>query len=112
MSCSMATQDCRCCRLPHRSLILASLLLSMDLVAAPLNLLSTGNVYTEHAGCQSWRRALSASEPVVLRPRNALLVEWREPREVCEIVLHCQSPSDAISVEWWHRIWPDNGTGG
>ena len=62
-----------------------------------------------------------------LDERTALHIEWTEPRDVREMAFSFQGePPDPsggtsrassevpspITVQWWRRIWPDNGSGG
>ncbi len=53
--------------------------------------------------------------PVALLKAVALHLEWQQPRPVRTVALtFADDPpaADSIRLEWWHRIWPDNGTGG
>ncbi|HVY72061.1 MAG TPA: hypothetical protein VHH73_19160, partial [Verrucomicrobiae bacterium] len=55
------------------------------------------------------------TNPVVLSPDQSLEMEWDEPRDVSRIRLHLADAtgiSTPLLVEWWHRVWPDNGEGG
>lgn len=59
--------------------------------------------------------AASNAAPVALLKAVALHVEWQQPRPVrtVELTFADAPPSaDTIKLEWWHRVWPDNGTGG
>ena len=54
-------------------------------------------------------------EPVAVLKNAVLLVEWQHPRAVREVELEFADeppPPEAVRVEWWHRVWPDNGQGG
>jgi len=41
-------------------------------------------------------------------------IEWREPRDVREVVVRGTGlpRAEDIGVQYWYRIWPDNGSGG
>lgn len=100
-----------------RTLILLPGLLAagFQLAAAPINLAETGDLFVTANSSRSWLREVSASRPLKLSPGSSVQAEWREPRDVREIVLRCGGEAltpEAVKVEWWHRIWPDNGTGG
>ena len=59
--------------------------------------------------------ATQSDSRLSLAPGQALECEWDQPRAVRSVVLqfteapHRQEP---FTVEWWRRIWPDNGAGG
>lgn len=49
---------------------------------------------------------------VNLQTGQAIQVEWREPRDVSSVVVRgARIPANA-RVQYWYRIWPDNGSGG
>lgn len=57
----------------------------------------------------------AGSESAVhVHAHDALQIEWVEPRNVSEVVLKgpVLPDSDKIKVQYWYRIWPDNGSGG
>ncbi|MDO8588241.1 MAG: hypothetical protein Q7T82_14530 [Armatimonadota bacterium] len=42
-------------------------------------------------------------------------IEWRQPRDIylVRLVFEGQAPNpDEVEIQWWRRIWPDNGEGG
>ncbi|MBI3910220.1 MAG: hypothetical protein HY320_04720 [Armatimonadetes bacterium] len=43
-----------------------------------------------------------------------LQIEWRQPRDVSRVVVSgpLLPPPQDIQVQYWYRIWPDNGEGG
>lgn len=45
---------------------------------------------------------------------DAIHVEWKQPRDIETVILRGPKLPDPASVEvqWWYRIWPDNGRGG
>lgn len=62
----------------------------------------------------AWLRGTNRT-PIALPSGAALLLEWNHPRPVRAVTLRTGGevvPADAFSLEWWHRVWPDNGTGG
>lgn len=57
----------------------------------------------------------TTGEEVQLTPSKYVLVEWTQPRDVRVVQLRFANPSimtEDIVIEWWHRVWPDNGSGG
>jgi hypothetical protein len=83
--------------------------------AAPANLVPAGDTYLWTRGAKCWVEEVSPSKPVTISPATALVVEWRNPREVQEVRLRSRDllpAGEGVRIEWWYRIWPDNGTGG
>jgi hypothetical protein len=57
----------------------------------------------------------SGKGTVTLAAGTRLVCEWRQPRDVRAVRLWFkgQPPEPGIvTLEWWHDVWPDNGTGG
>ncbi len=87
----------------------------------PANLAAYGwlsIVDPEPAGARTDVSSLASetnAAPVALLKAVALHVEWQQPRPVRTVALTFadEPPApDTIRLEWWHRIWPDNGAGG
>jgi hypothetical protein len=91
---------------------------SLAMAAAPANLVSSGRVLVAEALPQPGAASHPIETPrwpLLLEPDRPLLVEWDQPREVHDLELEFEGPApapEAVGLEWWHRIWPDNGTGG
>ncbi len=52
---------------------------------------------------------------IAIPARRALRIEWDQPRSVHTLILDFQDPAprvEDLTLEWWRRIWPDNGEGG
>lgn len=47
----------------------------------------------------------------IQREGEALVIQWRQPREVRKVVMPAGA-GKGMSVEWWQSVWPDNGEGG
>lgn len=45
---------------------------------------------------------------------QAIEVEWRQPRDIIAVILRGPKLPEAsrVEVQYWYRIWPDNGRGG
>ena len=61
--------------------------------------------------------ALTDADPrtsVEVEAGQVLQIEWQQPRDVFEVVVKGERLPKAseVEVQWWHRIWPDNGRGG
>lgn len=59
--------------------------------------------------------ASGATNAVAITPDRPLEIEWNQPRDVRHVRLRFTSaPPDpaTVTVQWWQRVWPDNGTGG
>ena len=55
------------------------------------------------------------SKPLLLNPSQTLYIQWPHPRDVREIRLQVNGANPQVQdfkIEWWHRVWPDNGKGG
>jgi hypothetical protein len=55
------------------------------------------------------------AKPLLLSPSQTLYIQWPHPRDVREIQLRLgggNAQAQDLKIEWWHRIWPDNGKGG
>ena len=60
-------------------------------------------------------RLAAAGGEVQLTPSKTILIEWTQPRDVRVVQLGFANQTvlaGDIVIEWWHRIWPDNGAGG
>ena len=88
--------------------------------ARPMNLAPFGYVSIANPARPSARKDASTlaqerSAPVTVVGSNVLLAEWAHPRAVRTVRLRFAglAPApDQITLEWWRRIWPDNGEGG
>ncbi len=52
---------------------------------------------------------------VALAPGGAIEIEWTQPRSIRAVELGFEPdvpPPSSVKIEWWRRVWPDNGTGG
>lgn len=64
------------------------------------------------------RRRLAAKDwtrEIPLAAGQALEVEWANPRDVQVVEVACPDAavaSTGLGLEWWRRVWPDNGQGG
>ena len=90
-------------------------------VAPPANLAAYGWLSVVDPGPPAARIDVSSladatnAAPVALLKAVALHVEWQQPRPVRTVALTFADkppPADTIKIEWWHRVWPDNGAGG
>lgn len=53
--------------------------------------------------------------PVAVVPDNALQLEWAHARPVRAVHLRFEGDlprAEDVAIQWWRRIWPDNGSGG
>lgn len=91
--------------------------------AGPVNLAPFGRVFVASVdgAAPGANVGFLASETnalaVRLAPGAALQIEWDHPRPVRRVALcgvEGEAPPEAagFEVQWWRRIWPDNGTGG
>lgn len=58
---------------------------------------------------------ISPTKPATLTATRAIQVDWDNPRDVREVRVSFRGPPpspESLRLEWWRRIWPDNGTGG
>ena len=83
---------------------------------APMDIAPFGftQVVTERGGTNKAVRQV-VRFPASFGASKAVQVEWTEPRDVRAVQVGFAGKSPApeeITIEWWHRIWPDNGTGG
>ena len=85
----------------------------------PANIAESGTVSVSDSRLANHRTDLpklaAAGEDVQLTPSKYILVEWAQPRDVRVVQLRFASQStlaEDIVIEWWQRVWPDNGTGG
>lgn len=85
----------------------------------PANIAEYGAVSVSDSRLAGHRTELpklaTTGEEVQLTPSKYILVEWTQPRDVRVVQLRFANPSimtEDIVIEWWHRIWPDNGSGG
>ena len=79
------------------------------------NLTEAGEVFRITPAGRSWLREISPGKPAVLATGETLEIEWRKPRDVRDVTLQFGNTAptpEAVKVEWWHRVWPNNGTGG
>ncbi len=82
----------------------------------PANLAVFGEASVQSIdGSQSKKAVGQRDFPLRLAEGEVFQVEWTHPRDVravqVEFAGQAPKPED-IGVEWWHRIWPDNGGGG
>lgn len=59
--------------------------------------------------------ASGSAKATAIKPGQPLLIEWPEPRDVRKLRLHLEGEpfgNEELVVQWWHRVWPDNGQGG
>jgi hypothetical protein len=86
----------------------------------PINLAAFGSVSVAdktHPVIRSDAAFLATEQrrSAALVPGNALFVEWNHARPVrsVRLVFPGAVPNpDQVTLEWWRRVWPDNGRGG
>lgn len=55
------------------------------------------------------------SKVALLNRSTAIEIRWDHPRNIRRVEIGLDGEPDEgtnVTVEWWYRIWPDNGTGG
>ncbi|MBU6400249.1 MAG: hypothetical protein KGS61_08005, partial [Verrucomicrobia bacterium] len=85
-----------------------------------VNLVPFGVLSLVNDGAPTQKIDLSkfATEPgstVALAPGARLVCEWRQARDLRSVRIRFADgapDTGTITLEWWHRVWPDNGTGG
>ncbi|MDO8683554.1 MAG: hypothetical protein Q7N50_08740 [Armatimonadota bacterium] len=57
----------------------------------------------------------STSTAIDVKAGESVQIEWRQPRDIYQVRLVFAGPAPNpkdVQLQWWYRIWPDNGTGG
>jgi hypothetical protein len=88
--------------------------------AAPINLAEFGRLSVADRTNPAVRVDVSAlagekAAPVAVVPDNALVLEWTHARPVRAVHLRFEGGpprAEEVAIQWWRRIWPDNGSGG
>jgi hypothetical protein len=88
--------------------------------AAPINLAQFGRLSVVDRSNPAVRVDVSAlagekAAPVAVVPDNALQLDWAHARPVRAVHLRFEGVLPGIedvTIQWWRRIWPDNGSGG
>ncbi|MCY2953721.1 MAG: hypothetical protein NTU53_17340 [Planctomycetota bacterium] len=88
-------------------------------LAGPVNLagFATPSLLTNDSAKPLYSPKLTDSRDdtfIDLSPNQILQLDWTEPRDIRSITLRGPSfPNpDQFQIQYWYRIWPDNGTGG
>ncbi|MHB8524401.1 MAG: hypothetical protein ACYDH9_27080 [Limisphaerales bacterium] len=82
---------------------------------APFGSLSVADDSARGPSIDVSKFAQDSGTTLALAPGTRLLCEWRQPRDVRSVRLRFTGAAPdpgAITIEWWHRVWPDNGSGG